>query len=205
MECRAMVNYLDKTIVSFQKHYQVGFAMDVNTAIEGISLEHLKNSRVVFQKEVWERIQNIALTTQIDTKEVGFLLYGKEFLPNQVYLNKLVLSDAPLKSIETEFGKLATEDFLMRIDENLDERTVVVYGHSHPKITEKYQYFSLQDLANLYELTEEITDFQTKNMQLIGCLVTPDVPVQFIYYNPADEKFYDFERIEIEGENYGRF
>lgn len=196
-----MKNYLEETILSFQRHYGVQFPLDGHVAIEEVSLEYLKNSRIVFQKEIWEGIQNIALTTQVDTKEVGFLLYGKEFLPNQVYLNKIVLSDAPLKSIETEFGEGATEDLLTRIEENLDERTVVVYGHSHPKISEKYAYFSLGDLASLYELTETVPDFERKDMQLIGCLITPDTPVQFIYYNPADEKFYDFEKVEIEGES----
>jgi len=190
--------FLEKTIESLQKYYQKSFPLQSNAPIEEVSFEHLQNSRIVFQKEVWEMIQNIALTTQVDTKEIGFLMYGKEFLPNQVYFNKIILSDAPLKSIETEFGQGITEDLKTKIDENLDERTVVAHGHSHPKISEKYQYFSLGDLASYYELTEAVPDFQSKEMQLVGCLITPDLPIQFAYYNPADNKFYDFETIEVE-------
>lgn len=190
--------FLDKTVQSLQQHYNINIINERTIPVEEITFDHLKNSRVVFRKEVWEMIENIALTTQVDRKEIGFLLYGKEFLPNQVYFYKIAISDAPLKSIETEFGQKITEELKQTISENLDERTVVAHGHSHPKISEKYQYFSLGDLTCLYELTEKVPDFLKKEMQLVGCLVTPDKPIQFMYYNPDDHKFYDFERIEIE-------
>ena len=143
-------------------------------------------------------IQNIALTTQVDEKEIGFLLYGKEFLPNQVYLSKIVLSDAPLKSITAEFGKEITEELHQIIDENLDQRLVVVHGHSHPKISSKYSCFSLGDLSSYVELTESVIDFKEKNVQLVGCLVLPEGTINFIYYNPEDDKFYKFDIIEVE-------
>lgn len=193
--------FLDKTIESILKHYNILLENDRSVPVENISLDHLKNSRVVFKQEVWAVLQNIALTTQVDKKEIGFLLYGKEFLPNQVYFNKIILSNAPLKSIQTEFDQEITEHLKQSIDENLDERTVVAHGHSHPKISEKYEFFSVGDLACLYELTENVHDFKDKTMQLVGCLVTPDRPIQLMYYNPADCKFYDMERIEIEDEN----
>ncbi len=193
-----MNEFLEKTIKSLEEQYQVSLEKEPNAAIDQISFEHLKNSQVVFNKDVWSMIQNIALTTQVDAKEIGFLLYGKEFLPNQVYFSKIVVSDAPLKSIETVFDEEITTDLKMKIDENLDNRIVVAHGHSHPKISPKYQYFSLGDLASYYELTEEVPDFKSKEMQLVGCLVTPDLPIQFVYYNPENNKFLDFEKIEVE-------
>lgn len=192
-----MTEYIIKTIKSLKENYNVELNDNLNTPID-IEWEHLKNSRIVIKKEVWEALQNVALTTQIDTKEVGFLLYGKEFLPNQVYINNIELSSSPLKSIEVEFDKEITENLKIKIDENLDERTLVAHGHSHPKISENYDKFSLKDLSNLVELTEKVEDFKTKEMQLIGCLITPDLPLKFIYYNPENNKFLDFERIEIE-------
>lgn len=195
-----MNNYITKTIESLKLTYEINIENQITAPID-ISWESLKNGRVVIKKEVWEMLQNIAITTQVDTKEIGFLLYGKEFLPNQVYINKILLSDAPLKSIETEFDKEITEDLKEKIDENLDDRTLVAYGHSHPKISEYYDKFSLKDLANLVELTEKVEDFKNKEMQLIGCLVTPDLPIQFIYYSPDKNKFVDFEIVEIEGDN----
>lgn len=195
-----MEQFINLTIESLEKNYGVELSNERNQAVNQITFDHLKNSRIVFQKEVWAMLQNIALTTQVDAKEVGFLLYGKEFLPNQVYFNKIVLSESPLKSIETEFDSKITEELKTTIDENLDERKVVAHGHSHPKLSEKYEYFSIGDLAGYYELTEMVPEFKNKDMQLVGCLVTPDFPVQFMYYNPADNKFYDFESIEIEEE-----
>ena len=180
--------FLDKTIESILKHYNILLENDRSVPVENISLDHLKNSRVVFKQEVWAVLQNIALTTQVDKKEIG-------------YFNKIILSNAPLKSIQTEFDQEITEHLKQSIDENLDERTVVAHGHSHPKISEKYEFFSVGDLACLYELTENVHDFKDKTMQLVGCLVTPDRPIQLMYYNPADCKFYDMERIEIEDEN----
>lgn len=58
--------------------------------------------------------------------------------------------------------------------------------------------FSLWDLASYVELTKMVPDFETKNMQLVGCLVTPDTEIRFAYFNPADDKFYGFETIEVE-------
>lgn len=192
-----MNEYITNTLKSLKETYNIELDNNLNTPID-IEWEHLKNSRIVIKKEVWEALQNIALTTQIDTKEVGFLLYGKEFLPNQVYINDIELSTSPLKSIEVEFDKDITENLKTKIDENLDERTLVAHGHSHPKISDDYDKFSLKDLSNLVELTYQVEDFKTKEMQLIGCLVTPDLPIKFIYYNPENNKFLDFERIEIE-------
>lgn len=192
-----MNEYITNTIKSLKETYNIELDNNLNTPID-IEWEHLKNSRIVIKKEVWEALQNIALTTQIDTKEVGFLLYGKEFLPNQVYINNIELSTSPLKSIETEFDEGITENLKTKIDENLDERTLVAHGHSHPKISDDYDKFSLKDLSNLVELTYQVEDFKTKEMQLIGCLITPDLPIKFIYYNPENNKFLDFERIEIE-------
>ena len=187
-----MNEYVLKTIESLKETYNIESIDNLNAPID-LELEHLKNSRIVIKKEVWEALQNVALTTQIDTKEVGFLLYGKEFLPNQVYINNIELSSSPLKSIEVEFDKEITENLKIKIDENLDERTLVAHGHSHPKISENYDKFSLKDLSNLVELTEKVEDFKTKEMQLIGCLITPDLPLKFIYYNPENNKFLDFE------------
>ena len=193
-----MNEYLDRARQSLFDFYQVNYPVDKNIAVKDICFDHLKNSRIIFKREIWESIQNISLTTQVDEKEIGFLLYGKEFLPNQVYFHQIVLSDAPLKSIETEFGKEITEDLKVRIEENLDERTVVAHGHSHPKISVDYGFFSLGDFSSYVELTMKVLDFRNKNMQLVGCLVTPDLPVLFIYFNPADGKFYDFSSIEVE-------
>jgi len=192
-----MNDYVLKTMKSLKETYNIELDNNLNTPIN-IELEYLKNSRIVIKKEVWEMLQNIALTTQIDSKEIGFILYGKEFLPNQVYINDIVISSSPLKSIEVDFDKDITEDLKTKIDENLDSRTVVVYGHSHSKISEDYDKFSLKDLASLVELTEKVEDFRTKEMQLVGCLITPDLPIKFIYFNPENNKFLDFERIEIE-------
>lgn len=192
-----MNEYVTNTIKSLKDTYNIELDNNLNMPIN-IELEHLKNSRIVIKKEVWEILQNIALTTQIDTKEVGFLLYGKEFLPNQVYVNDIKLSNSPLKAIEVEFDDEIADDLRQRIDENLDSRTVVIYGHSHPKISDDYDKFSLKDLSNLVELTEKVEDFKSKEMQLVGCLVTPDLPIKFIYHNPDNNKFLDFERIEIE-------
>lgn len=192
-----MNEYITNTIKSLKETYNIELDNNLNTPID-IEWEHLKNSRIVIKKEVWEALQNIALTTQIDTKEVGFLLYGKEFLPNQVYINNIELSTSPLKSIKVEFDQNITENLKIKIEENLDERTLVAHGHSHPKISDDYDKFSLKDLSNLVELTYQVEDFKTKEMQLIGCLVTPDLPIKFIYYNPETNKFLDFERIEIE-------
>lgn len=192
-----MNEYITNTLKSLKGTYNIELDNNLNTPID-IEWEHLKNSRIVIKKEVWEALQNIALTTQIDTKEVGFLLYGKEFLPNQVYINNIELSTSPLKSIEVEFDEGITENLKTKIDENLDQRTLVAHGHSHPKISEDYDKFSLKDLSNLVELTYQVEDFKTKEMQLIGCLITPDLPIKFIYYNPENNKFLDFERIEIE-------
>lgn len=195
-----MDNYLEKTVNVIKEEYGISLEEDEMVPLE-IKWEHLKTSRIVIKEEIFEVLQNIAITTQVDSKEIGFLLYGKEFLPNQVYINKIVLSDAPLKSIETEFDRETTEDLKNRIDENLDDRTLVAYGHSHPKISEDYGSFSLKDLANLVELTEKVEDFKNKEMQLIGCLVTPDLPIKFIYYSPDKNKFVDFEIVEIENSN----
>lgn len=192
-----MNEYITNTLKSLKGTYNIELDNNLNTPID-IEWEHLKNSRIVIKKEIWEALQNVALTTQIDTKEVGFLLYGKEFLPNQVYVNNIELSTSPLKSIEVEFDQNITENLKIKIDENLDQRTLVAHGHSHPKISEDYDKFSLKDLSNLVELTYQVKDFKTKEMQLIGCLITPDLPIKFIYYNPENNKFLDFERIEIE-------
>lgn len=192
-----MSDYVVKTIESLRKNYNIDLDDSLNGPID-VEWNHLKNSRVVIKKEVWSSLQNVALTTQIDTKEVGFLLYGKEFLPNQVYINDIVLSHSPLKSIETEFDEEVTLDLKTRIDENLDARTVVIHGHTHPKISNHYDKFSLKDLSNLVELTEKVEDFKIKEMQLVGCLLIPDLPIKFIYYNPENDNFFDFGRIEIE-------
>lgn len=192
-----MNEYVLKTIESLKESYNIELGNNLNGAID-LEWEHLKNSRIVIKKDIWENLQNIALTTQIDTKEVGFLLYGKEFLPNQVYINNIELSTSPLKSIEVEFDKNITDNLKTKIDENLDARTVVIYGHSHPKISSDYDKFSLKDLSNLVELTEKVEDFKIKEMQLVGCLITPDLPIKFIYFNPANNKFLDFEILEIE-------
>ncbi len=192
------MDYLAFALSSLEEHYHHTFVKDVSTPIEGVSLDALKTSRIVFQKEVWERLQNIALTTQVDEKEIGFLLYGKEFLPNQVYFFDIVLSDAPLKSIVAEFDPVTCQELQDVIERNLDARTVVAHGHSHPKINEKYSFFSLGDFASYVELTKTVPDFQSKDMQLVGCLVTPDTPIQFAYFNPADDKFYCFQTIEVE-------
>lgn len=189
--------YIEKTRNSLNREYNLNLDSNLNRAVD-VEFAHLSNSRVVIKKDIWEKLQNIALTTQIDSKEIGFLLYGKEFLPNQVYINDIVISTSPLKSIETEYDKNITLDLKKRIDENLDSRYVVVHGHSHPKISDNYDKFSLKDLANLVELTDKVEDFKTKEMQLVGCLITPDLPIKFAYYNPYNDKILDFERIEIE-------
>lgn len=192
------MEYLKKACTSLFRDYAKECVLDISFPIEGVEFDSLKTSRIVFSKEVWSMIQNIALTTQVDEKEIGFLLYGKEFLPNQVYLSKIVLSEAPLKSITAEFGKVITEELHQIIDENLDQRLVVVHGHSHPKISNKYSCFSLGDLSSYVELTESVLDFKEKNVQLVGCLVLPEGTIDFIYYNPEDEKFYKFDIIEVE-------
>ena len=92
----------------------------------------------------------------------------------------------------------STESLKTMIDENLDVRTVIAHGHSHPNISPFYQNFSLKDLASYVCLTEIVEDFKLKNMQLVGCLVLPEGQVKFAYFNPSDNKFYDFEKIEIE-------
>jgi len=191
------MDYLNIAKESLKKYYGLDLVEDEVNSVD-ISFDFLKTSRVVFSKSCWEVIQNIMITTQVDEKEIGFLLVGKEFLPNQVYFSEVRLSDAPLKSNVTDFGEEITSFLKMMIDENLDVRKVIAHGHSHPKTSSFYQNFSLQDLASYVGLTESVEDFKVKNMQLVGCLVLPDGQVKFAYFNPADNKFYGFESVEIE-------
>lgn len=182
---------------SLKKYYGLDLKLDGSNCVD-VCFDFLNASRVVFSKNVWEKLQNIMITTQVDTKEIGFLLVGKEFLPNQVYFNEVILSDAPLKSNVADFGKEITSFLKTMIEENLDVRTVIAHGHSHPNISEFYQNFSLSDLAGYVELTFSVEDFRLKNMQLVGCLVLPEGEVKFAYFNPDDNKFYAFESVEIE-------
>ncbi len=191
------MNFLEIARLSLEGNYGLTLPSDASVAIN-VDFDHLKTSRVVFSEFVFAKLQNIAFTTQVDAKEIGFLLYGKEFLPNQVYFYKISFSDAPLKSVVAEFGDAITKELEEVIDANLDARTVVAHGHSHPKLSSSYRSFSLGDLAAYIELTERVEDFKIKDMQLVGCLVTPDAPVKFAYFNPADDKFYDFCEVEVE-------
>lgn len=191
------MDYLNITKESLKKYYGLDLVKDEVNSVD-IDFDFLSTSRIVFNRSVWETLQNIMITTQVDTKEIGFLLVGKEFLPNQVYFSEVILSDAPLKSNVTDFGEEITYFLKTVIDENLDIRCVIAHGHSHPNISEFYQNFSLKDLAGLVELTFSVEDFKLKNMQLVGCLVLPEREVKFVYFNPSDNKFYRFKNIEVE-------
>lgn len=189
------MNSMDLVIDSIYKDYNILLDDDPSNPIE-IEFETLSNSRIVINKEIMEKLNNIALTTKSLDKEIGFIMYGKEYSGNQVLFNDITISDADFKSAITEFGPKITEELQRKIEENLDERTVVCYGHSHPDISEDYKKFSLSDLASLVELTEKNPDFKNKDIQLLGCLVTDNL--KFIYYDPEDNSFNSIEKVEYE-------
>lgn len=171
-------------------NYSVDIRYGENSPIE-IDFDKLDNSRIVLSDKVKEIFNNISLTTVIDKKEIGFLAYGMEYLDNQVLLDEVIKSDALLRSDVTEFGPLITEQLKRRINSSVDNREVVCFGHSHPKISEHYNYFSLGDLVGVRDLTLRFNEFKNKDMQLIACLISEDY--KFVYYNPDDDKFYKIE------------
>lgn len=178
---------IKEVINSLKRDYNVIFDEDGNYPVE-IDFEKLENSRIVLSDNVKETLNNIMLTTITDNKEIGFICYGMEYIENQVILDEIIISDSLLKSEVTEFGPIITEQLKRKINSNVDDRTVVCLGHSHPKISEDYEYFSLTDLSSLMELTLKKEEFKNKDMQLIGCLISKDI--KFAYYNPDDDKFY---------------
>lgn len=186
------MNRVSEVIESLKRDYN--YIIDINdgenSPIE-IEFEKLDNSRIVLSDKVKEMFKNINLTTIVDKKEIGFLAYGMEYLDNQVVLDEIILSDALLKSEVTEFGPLITEQLKRRINSNVDNREVVCFGHSHPNISEYYNYFSLGDLVSVRDLSLRFNEFKNKDMQLIACLISNDY--KFIYYNPDDDKFYRIE------------
>jgi len=178
---------IKEVINSLKRDYDFDIEDDCNYPVE-LEFEKLENSRIVLSDNVKETLNNIMLTTITDKKEIGFICYGMEYLDNQVILDEIIISDSLLKSESTEFGPVITEQLKRRINSNVDDRTVVCFGHSHPDISDEYEYFSITDLSSLMELTLKKEEFKNKDMQLIGCLVSKDI--KFVYYNPDDDKFY---------------
>jgi len=189
------MNNMELVIDSIYNNYNILYDNDPSLPVD-IEFETLNNSRIMIKKEVEEALKNIALTTTIDLKEIGFILYGKEYSENQVVFDKITISDAKLKSTTTEFGPLITEELNHELINNLDDRTVICYGHTHPNISNEYNFFSLSDLTSLVELTTNNKEFELKDIQLVGCLLTNEI--KFIYYDPYDNNFYKISNIEYE-------
>lgn len=188
--------YLEMTKKSLEDQYQIDLIEDNTTPIL-IDLDTMPDNEVIINDDVKSILRNLIITTQVDKKEIGFIIYGKEISHNHVVLNKIEVSDGDLSSFKVNFGEEVTRHLKEVIDENLDERTVVVHGHTHPKVTDYYMNFSLGDLASYMEFTNTIIDFKEKNMQLIGMILLPDGQIKIAYYNPFDNRFYKMDNINF--------
>lgn len=191
------MTFLEKTYKSLQSNYNFDGIVNEHTPVNVNFLE-MPDNKVIINKEVIEEIKQIGRITFEEKKEIGFILYGKEFEHNKVYINNISISDGNLDNMSVIFGDNITKELETVIDENLDVKTVVVHSHSHPDISNSYKCFSLGDLSSYLEFTLKIEDFKVKNMQLIGCLLTDIDNLKFIYYNPYDDNFYEMKNIIIE-------
>lgn len=187
--------YIEKTINSIKKQYGVELIENSSTPVV-IEFEKMPDNEVIISDDVRSVLRNLIITTQVDEKEIGFIIYGKEISHNHILLNKIEVSDGDLSSFRVNFNSSITSSLKQVIDENLDERTVVVHGHTHPNVNTYYKYLSLGDLACYMEFTYKISDFENKNMQLVGMVLFPDGEMKIVYYNPYDEFFYEMDNIK---------
>lgn len=188
--------YLIKTKEALDSQYNSNLLVNSATPVT-FTLDTMPDNQIIIKDNVKSVLTNLVITTQVDLKEVGFIIYGKEYEHNKVILSEIQVSDGTLSSFKVNFGSRITDYLKDVIEENLDEKTVIVHGHTHPNINAYSSFFSLGDLASYMEFTYNIDDFKNKNLQLIGMILTSDGKIKTAYYNPYDNRFYKMDNIEL--------
>ncbi len=189
---------------NFENFATYGDSMPINSDIINDIPDN--NAKIILSDKVYNFLLVVQDVTKEEGKEIPFYLYGEEIDNNIIFFNDYKYDSGGnnvRQETEAEFTKEMNDDLIIKLNNNLNNGFVVCHGHSHPKIGNFHQNFSLGDFVAYIQMNQENKAFKDKQVDLMGCLVTCTGDINFVFYDNFVDNFYRFTNVYVARENGG--
>ncbi len=152
----------------------------VKTSMLGV----VPQGKVILSSDVAAFLDVVDDTTKETGREIAFLLFGKT-QGQVVYIDNYIvngLSDSMNAHFSSAINS-ALQNFINSSEK--DGTDMVVHGHSHPKLGNYYNNFSLGDMEAYTKFREANNVFNSNKIWLSSCLVV-DGNFNFLFYDGND-------------------
>ena len=159
----------------------------VKTSMLGV----VPQGKVILSSDVAAFLDVVDDTTKETGREIAFLLFGKT-QEQVVYIDNYIvngLSDSMNAHFSSAINS-ALQNFINSSEK--DGTDMVVHGHSHPKLGNYYNNFSLGDMEAYTKFREANNVFNSNKIWLSSCLVV-DGNFNFLFYDGND--YYKFNEV----------
>ena len=186
------------------------------TPINSDIIVNMPNARIILSEKVHESLLATKDVTVLKNVEIPFFLCGDEAY-NEIIFNECIIDENILSGVNSQTEANFSNEMLNRLQEKIEKNTieentnneykfVVCHGHSHPPIGDFYQNFSLGDFTSYIEMNQENPVFNDKKVELVGCVVTADEDINFVFYDNIKNNFYRFLDVFVldKENNYSR-
>lgn len=186
-------------------NYNYGDMTPINSQI----INDIPGGKIVLTEEVYDALMAVCDVTSDTNNEFPFHLYGKDLGNNNIEFSEFFSSSKKREITSVSFDEHILDSTMNKINKHLHEKSVddstnklvVAHGHSHPSIGSFYENFSLGDFCSYMYMNKENEIFNSRDVELVSCLVTPSRDVNFLFYDNQYEKFYRFINVVVRNKN----